>query len=457
MERLVETALGQAGDFAGAAQWRRALAHLSAGVRIAVVGVDPRSVRDAVASIPDAITPVPLVFHDNADDIAEALLGVHAAVWATPASGPLSATERMAMQDLDPWMPRERAVLLTRLNVLARLSDTPQSERIAVETRVESLCRDGWTCPHAPREWMDDLLARRSGVAEACRVRVATVVLTSARVHTDLNLADMGRTSARLQDDVDRLRAQDADARAQASETARHVLGSLVRHTTVLTHDWRRFTAELGEALPRELTSIPKDDLTAEVVTTWLGHILDTWLTRASDQWENDLAADLEGVASDPWLSALHLLTIPVTVSGIARTPGWRHRLLVTGALGGGATLAVAGFWTPGLTLVAGGAALAGLRRLQQASTREQLIAATAKALATVADQQQAVLTQQTERLQDAIQQLENHHADMHDDALRAAEAALHDAQAQFEERHAELLANAELLDCRLAEIQESA
>ena len=38
MDRLVETALGQAGDFAGASRWREAAEALGNGLRIAVVG-----------------------------------------------------------------------------------------------------------------------------------------------------------------------------------------------------------------------------------------------------------------------------------------------------------------------------------------------------------------------------------------------------------------------------------
>jgi hypothetical protein len=369
MERLIETALGQAGDFAGAALWRQAIAHLSSGVRIGVLGVDPRSVRDAVAALPDTVTAVPLVVHDNADAIAESLLGVHAVVWATPATGPLSATERLAMQDLDSCSPTKRAVVLTRLTLLSHLRDAPEVEQRAIEARVDALCRNGWVCPHSPQDWVEALLNNRSALTAECRVRVAIVVLTNARVHTDLDLADMDRTHARLHDDVNRLRSQDEDARGQANETARHVLGSLVRHTTGLTRRWRAFTTELYTALPTELATVEPGDVHADVVSAWLAHVLDTWLTQASTQWEQDLASDLEGVASKRWLSALHLLNAPVTVSGVARTPGWPHRLLVTGALGGGATLAVAGLWTPGLTLVAGGAALAGLRRLRQTST----------------------------------------------------------------------------------------
>lgn len=455
MERMIETALGQAGDFAGAALWRQASEQLSSGVRVAVLGIDPRSVRDAMASLPDTLTPVPLVVQEDADAISETLLGVHAAVWATPATGPLSATERLAMQDLDA--PIQRAVVLTRLDVLSQLSDDPDAEKHAIVSRVDALCQDGWHCPESVQDWTAGLLANRSALVAASRVRLATVVLTNARLHTDLDLADMDRTRARLQEDVDRLRSQDDEARAQASATARHVLGGLVRHTAELTRRWQSFTTELRAALPQELAAVEAGSVDADVVSAWLAHVLDTWLTDASAQWEQDLAADLAGVASERWLSALHLLITPVTLSGVARTPGWRHRLLVTGALGGGATLAVAGFWTPGLTLVAGGAALAGLRRLRQSSSTEQLITAAADALDTVSAEQVAALTQQTELLQDAIQQLEHDEAQVYNAALRAAEAALQDAQEQHRERQAELFATAELLDARLAAVQGSA
>ncbi len=457
MERLIETALGQAGDFAGAALWRQATAHLSAGVRIGVLGVDPRSVRDAVAALPDTVTPVPLVVHDNADAIAESLLGVHAVIWATPATGPLSATERLTMQDLDSCTPTHRAVVLTRLDVLSQLSDTPQAEHQAIVSRVEALCRNGWVCPQSAQDWLAALLDNRSTLAAECRVRVATVVLTNARVHTDLDLADMDRTHARLQEDVDRLRTQDEAARAEANETARHVLGSLVRHTTALTRNWQAFTRELHAALQHELEKVDQSHLNADVVSAWLAHVLDTWLTQASRKWVQDLATDLEGVANERWLSALHLLITPVTVSGVARTPGWRHRLVVTAALGGGATLAVAGFWTPGLTLVAGGAALAGLRRLRQTSSLEQLTAAAGDALDTVNEEQITALTQQIDKLQDAIHRLEHHDADVHNTALGAAETALQTAKDRHQQRQTTLLAAAELLDARLAAVQESA
>ena len=265
MERMIETALGQAGDFAGASLWRQATAQLSSGVRIGVLGIDPRSVRDAVAALPDTVTAVPLVVHDNADAVAESLLGVHAVVWATPATGPLSATERLAMQDLDSFAPTQRAVVLTRLDVISQLSDSPDAEQRAIVERVGALCRDGWVCPSPASAWVTALLANRSALTAECRIRVATVVLTNARVHTDLDLADMDRTHARLQEDVDRLRAQDEDARAQANETARHVLGSLIRHTTALTRKWQAFTAELRAALPSELAGVEPCSLHAEI------------------------------------------------------------------------------------------------------------------------------------------------------------------------------------------------
>lgn len=351
------------------AQWGHVQQVLNGPLRIAVGGADSAAIHRVIAALPSTVEGVAL----SADS---SLLTVHAAVWLTSATTPLPQSERLLLDALAD-APADAVIVLTGAHVLDQMSDDPDSERAAVSARVSAVAPAPWrvvpdldayiTSLSAP-----DLRASRLHAIGERLLDLAQQDAATAHAELDHTLATQTARAARLTTE------HTANQRLSA-QTAAHVQGSLTQHTETLRAELSAFLYELERALPAEIAAAPDPATAAVHLGPWLTEVLHQWFDDATARWHAAVATDLADIADDALLDALHLLTPASTASSGEARP-WRHRLLVSSAIGGGAALALAGVWAPGLSIAAGGIAIAGATRWRDrptaASVTEQGIVA---------------------------------------------------------------------------------
>lgn len=426
MERGIETALGSAGDFAGAAVWRQACRELAGGLRIAILGVDAeaagRLAERLRTAAPRVTFPVVALDPEAAEEATlgaqDALLGVQAAVWATPITAALGHTERDAMDRLERLVPVERAVVLTDVHLLQRLADDPEAEGAEVRARLTAIVPAGWSLVDLPevKGWVDALAARRTAVTRGRRTAVARVLLEDARTRTEAALRESVEAVERAGALLEQEDAVLDEARRHGERVAAHLLGSLRAHTQRLVLDLRTFLQGLDADLGAQVEAV--DDLATvrRVLPHWLDHVVEVWMDERLAAWRKGVLDDLaeiriaEGEARRADLLPPSLHPAPLRAEG-----GWGRRLAVTAALGGGAALALVGLWVPGALVVGGGLAISLLTREDPSTAHEHLVSSARGAVRRMASDAERLLTEQ-------VDQIEGELASLGDREARSAE-----------------------------------
>ncbi|MEQ1501143.1 MAG: hypothetical protein ABMB14_02885 [Myxococcota bacterium] len=424
-ERLIQEALEDAGDPAGAFLWRRVCRDLDGEVRIAVVsrddGVTSRAIRALGARFP-RIEWIPLRVESAGDALhptlgaVDRLLSVHALVWATPATAPLGAEERAGMTAIvDAGAPSRRVVAVADTDLVAQMTDDPESELAEVVHRARSLSGADWEVLRldALDGWVDPLCADPIALARERRRAVAQVLLRDARRRADqaveLAAAEVER--------VDRLlAAEDAvlDAeRRRGQRTAAHLLGAMRRQTERLLMDLRTFLHALEADLAGQIDAVRDLDTVRRTLPHWLHHVVERWMADRLSTWRADVLRDLSELAlaaSD--LERAELLVPALHTAPVRTEAGWGQRLGVTAAVGGGAALLAFGMWIPGLLAVTGGIAWSALgRRAAQATTRRALVDAATEAVRKMGQDADRLLRDQIATLEDDLDRLGEHRA----------------------------------------------
>ncbi len=425
-ERLIQEALQAAGDPSGAFLWRRVCRDLDGELRVGVVARE-----DAVASRllrrlrDDRVELVPLrVEGAGPDDLTptlgaqDRLLGVHAVLWATPATAPLGAEERAGMAAMvAAGAPGRRALVITDLELLERMSDDPEAESRDVLDRVRALAGDDWTVLRADAlgDWLATARAQRTELARDRRRTVAGLLLREARRQAE---AAVTQAEAEVQRAADLLAVEDGaleDARRRGRRVAAHILGAMRRETQQLLVDLRGFLLELEADLPGQVEAVEALDTVRRTLPHWLHHVVQQWMGDRLASWRARVLEDLAEVALDPEdLERAELLVPSLHPSPVRAEGGWGQRLGVTAAVGGGAAMLLFGLWIPGLLAVTGGLAWSALgRRAAQAANRRALCDAAVDAVRQMGQDAERLLSDQIQALEDELDRLGDDRADV--------------------------------------------
>ena len=155
-ERLIQDALHAAGDPGGAFLWRRVCRDLDGDLRIGIVAREELLAQRVVRALSREVDAelVVLRLEQTADDAfspslgaQDRLLGVHALIWATPATAPMAAGERDAMGALIE--PATAATEDSRSTTITLRPNDPSRPRL--RGRRQRPTRRRRSTPGAPR------------------------------------------------------------------------------------------------------------------------------------------------------------------------------------------------------------------------------------------------------------------------------------------------------------------
>lgn len=397
----VEAALLAAGESGAAAIWRTARRDLAGPLRLAVLARDPAVAARFAATLSGDWTVVPREVTPNNLGLLDDLLGVHALIWATPANAPLPAAER-ALLDTLSTAPGLRAVVITDLALLDRISDDPETEAAEIRARIGRLLPEDWPL----RTGLDatpDLRAERTA-------QVATTLIDGALDRMRERSEELAKESARI-DQL--LLAEDAaleHTRKDAARVAAHVLSAMRRHTEQLLVDIRDLLVRVEQDLAAQVHGVDDLDLARRALPHWLQHVIDTALDQGLANWRAAVLADLAELDVDTDASDHAELLLPsLHPPPFTRQTGWGRRLAMTAALGGAALLAAAGLWVPTLLALGGSFAWSTWARdTDENASRDGLIDAAREALREMGRSAEQVLNDQLEAMGDELDELQD-------------------------------------------------
>jgi hypothetical protein len=419
MERTVETALGSAGDFASAAVWRQTCRELASSVRIAVLGLEgetasrlARRLRETHPRVAFSVLTIDADDPDQEDasiGMKDAVLGAHAALWATPVTAALGARERRALQSLERIAPRHRAVVLTDIQLLERISDEPEMESRRVRARLSAITPEGWPLvgPDDLGEWIGQVVQDRSSVTRERRVTVARILLDDARARTEASLAESEAAVTRSEE---LLAAEDAaleEARRRGERIAAHLLASMRTRTEALIVDLRTFLTDLETDLPAQVAEVPDNVTLRRVLPHWLDHVAEDWIGRHLADWRAGVLKDIADVrVEEEEARRAELLPPSLHPAPLRAEAGWGRRLALTAAIGGGAALALFGLWVPGIVVASSGIAWSALFRVDPAASREKILDSAKAAVRRMAGDAERLLQEQLVQIEAEVTDL---------------------------------------------------
>jgi hypothetical protein len=426
-ERLIQEALEEAGDPAGAFLWRRVCRDLDGDLRIGVISRDEavtsRTMRELRASaFGERVELVPMRLEAEGDMLAptlgavDRLLSVHALVWATPTTAPLGAEERAGMEAVvEAGAPDQRIVLLADEGLLAQMADDPEAELGEVLVRVRALCGEDWPVERVASvgPFVERLGSDRVAITRTRRRAVANVLLRDALARAEHAVAgateEVDRVQGLLQAEDDKLDAE----RRRGRRTAAHLLGAMRRQTEHLLMDLRSFLHRLELDLPDQVASVRSVVTLRHTLPHWLHHVVERWMIDRLSSWRAAVLADLSELElAEADLDRAELLVPALHTAPVRSERGWGQRLGVTAAVGGGAALVAFGMWIPGLLAVTTGIAWSALgRQAAQASTRRGLIDAATDAVRQMGQDADRLLRDQIRSLEDELERLGDHRA----------------------------------------------
>ena len=419
-ERQIQEALQAAGDPAGAFLWRRLCRDLDGDLRIGVVAREEALAQRLVRSVGrdtevDWVT-LRLEESDQAGltpslGAQDRLLGVHALVWATPATAPMASGERDGMAALvAAGAPKRRAVAIGDLELLGQMSDEPEREAAEVRKRVEAL---------TPKDWSVTAAAELNAWIQACRENHTELIQTRRRTVAGLLLKEARRQALASVDqakvEVERveglLSAEDEaleEARRAGARVAAHLLGAMRRETESLLVDLRNFLVELESDIPGQAETVAELDTIRRTLPHWLHHVVEEWMENRLADWRVRVLADLAEVnLSEEDLDRAQLLVPALHPPPMRADGSWGQRIGVTAAVGGGAAMLVLGYWVPGLLAVTGGIVWSALgQRAAEASNRRALIDAAIDAVRAMGQDADRLLREQIRALEDELERL---------------------------------------------------
>lgn len=462
--RLTEVAraLTEAGDAPGAALWMRAARELGDAPRIAIVAKDA-TVAARVARRLEADHPA-CRFVAFAFDAADAgltargedrLLGVHAVLWATAPPAPLGAEERDAIAAL-PGLgaPERRAIALVDRALLDRIADDPDREHAEILDRLRALLPDGWSL--VTEAELDGVCvaveAALPELRDARRRDVARFLLEDARRQADTALAAERDAIAGIAALLSEQDFELARAAADGERIAAHLAAAVRRHAEALLADLRGFLVALENDLRDQITAVDDLDTVRRTLPHWLGHVVGARLRDGLADWRARVLADLAEVGigeadarrAELLLPALH----PPPVGGDG---GWRHRLAVTAAVGGGAVMAAVGLWLPGALVATSGLLWsAASRRARDGDARERLIDAARQAVRRLGEDATRTFGDQLAQIEADLGGLAAERAAATGATQDALRARLTERRAYHQARHDALAAQVERLGAHL-------
>jgi hypothetical protein len=453
-ERLVQDALEHAGDPAGAFLWRRVCRDLDGGLVVGVAARDGDLADRLVRRVPaQSVELAPLRLEERDDTLRPTLgsidrmLGAHAMVWATPASAALTGEERAGLRAmLRAGAPDRRAIVITDLDLLERMSDAPRDELADVIDRVRMLAGPSFDVlvDRELPDWIERARADRVTLASERRRAVAEVLLRDARrratdavAHAE---AELGRVDALLRAEDQALEAERRDGRRAAG----HLLAAMRRHTEQLLVDLRDFLVVLERDVPAQIEAVPDLATVRRTVPHWLQHVVSAWMEDRLAAWRAAVLLDLEDLRLDAAALDRAELLVPALHPQPVRTEdGWGQRLGVTAAVGGGAALLLLRLWIPGLLAVSGGIAWRALgRSAAEARTRRALVDAAIAAVRKMSEDGERLLRDQIRAMEQEIEHLGDDGATDRSTARTQLERELESRQqrkAQLDEALAEL------------------
>ncbi len=417
-ERLVQDALEHGGDPAGAFLWRRVCRDLDGGLVVGVAARDgdlaDRLVRRMAV---EGAELAPLRLEERDDALRPTLgsidrmLGTHAIVWATPASAALTAEERAGLRALlRTGAPERRAVVITGLDLLDRMSDAPRDELSDVIERARTLVGATFevlTDRELP-EWIERARADRVTLASERRREVAEILLRDARRRaTDAVAsaeAELARVDALLRAEDEALEVE----RQSGRRAAGHLLAAMRRHTEQVLVDLRSFLVALEQDLPAQIEAVPDLATVRHTLPHWLQHVVGSWMEDRLANWRAAVLLDLQDLRLDAAALDRAELLVPALHPPLVRSEaGWGQRLGVTAAVGGGAALLLLRLWVPGLLAVSGGLAWSALgRSALEARTRRALTDAAVAAVRRMSEDGERLLRDQIRAMEEEIEHL---------------------------------------------------
>lgn len=470
-ERMIQEALAAAGDPSSAFLWRRVCRDLDGDLRIGIVARDEGVVSRMIRSLQedDRVEWVTLRVEEASESslsptlgTQDRMLGVHALVWATPATAPLGAIERTGMSALiDAGAPSRRVVAIADLELLARMSDEPDREAADVLERVSALAGDDWEVLRGDdlRGWVESVRSSHTELITDRRRTVAQLLLRDARRQAAEAVrqaeADVRRADALLASEDEALE----EARQIGRRVAAHILGSMRRETESLLVDLNSFLVALEVDLPAQVEAVPRLERVRRTLPHWLHHVVEGWVEERLSRWRVRVLEDLAEIHLDEEDLDRAQLLVPALHPAPVRAEGsWGQRLGVTAAVGGGAAMLLMGMWIPGLLAVTGGIAWSTLgHRAAQASTRRALVEAAVDAVRGMGNDADRLLRDQIKALEDELDGLGEDRAQSLADTQALQRTELRAQRTARQERARALAAALSDLDRRIAILSSEA
>jgi hypothetical protein len=424
-ERLVQDALDEAGDPAGAFLWRRVCRDLDGDLAIGIAARDD----DVGARLGRRISRIERVEvaalrieeHDDTPrptlGSLERLFGLHAFVWATPAAAALGGEERAALRAfVRAGAPERRVVVIVDVGLLDGMTDDPDRELEEVVERARTLAGPAFQVltEKEVRAWIEQARTDRVELASERRRAVAGSLLRDARKRANQAVtqadAELARVEALLAAEDQALEAE----RVRGRRTAGHLLAAVRRNTEQLLLDLREFLVVLEGDLPRQIEAVPDVATIRHTLPHWLHHVVGAWMIDRLARWRVDVLADLAEIRLDEGaIERAELLVPALFPSPVRGDPAWGQRIGVTAAVGGGAALLLFGLWVPGLLALGGGIVWSALgRSAAMAHTRRALTDAAIDAVRRMGADGDRLLRDQISALQDELERLGDDRAD---------------------------------------------
>lgn len=417
----VESALRAAGDPELVHLWRRTCRELAVGPRLAVVGLTAAEAARALPTLQGlgaaalGLDPSPDAT-DLDGAIRDPLLGVHGVLWVTSAAQPLGERERAALSlILREAKPGRAAVLLQRTDLLARLSDDPETERAQILDRLRALVPEGVQVLDESEldSYLGEILARHAALTRDRQHAVAEILLDQAGEQIASTLAE---AQAAVDRNASALSEEDAaldEARRAGQRAATYTLGVATRHTEAVRSGVRDLMLALEADLPAQIQALDDVELTRRVLPHWIEHVVRADLQDRVSSWRAAVRADLDRVpASDRALAHAELLMPAVHPSPFPVQGRWRRAVGLTAGVGGAVLLASLQLWIPAALAAAGGLTWSVVDRDPATARQDRLVEQARTAVRALARDIDQVLAQQLEGFKTSLAELGTAEAD---------------------------------------------
>lgn len=412
----IEDALRAAGEPELVHTWRRTSRELTAGPRAAVLASRADEAARARQELGDVGVLAMGLDPSDADralpdGLREPLLGVHALIWATPATQPLGARERDALHALRHVGAPVRVVLLRDPDLLDELSDDPAGELAQIQARLASIAPDGWRVVVGQSPGVTalttELRAQHGELTDTRLAQVAAHLLdradACARRAVDEAADAVERLERALTHEDDALeRARDEGRRA-----ATYTLGVATRHTQALRVGLGTFLLGLQSDLPDQIDGLPHPEQARRVLPHWIEHVVHSELRDRIAAWRADVQHDLAHVpAAEGALAHAELLLPAVHPAPFPADGRWRRALGLTAGVGGAALLGALQLWIPAALAAGAGIAWSAFDRDPQGAQRDRLIMQAQRAVEQIGQQVDRVLAEQVDGFRLALADL---------------------------------------------------